>query len=56
MYSVGLLDAGHGSFAVPADIGLSQYPIVDISDEPFDGDPTHSSVSMVRGTIEPDGG
>lgn len=56
MYSVGLLDAEHGSFAVPADIDLSQYPIVDISDEPFDGDPTHSSVSMVRGTIGAVGG
>ncbi|MBG6225432.1 hypothetical protein IWX63_002004 [Arthrobacter sp. CAN_A2] len=51
MYSVGLLEADHGSFTVPADIDLAQYPIVDISDEPFDGDPAHSSVSMVRGTI-----
>ncbi|MHA7283210.1 anti-sigma factor domain-containing protein [Arthrobacter sp. TMS2-4] len=51
MYSVGLLETEHGSFAVPEDIDLAKYPIVDISDEPFDGDPTHSSVSMVRGTI-----
>lgn len=51
MYSVGLLETEHGRFAVPEDIDLTKYPIVDISDEPFDGDPTHSSVSMVRGTI-----
>lgn len=51
MYSVGLLETEHGSFAVPEDIDLAKYPIVDISDEPFDGDPSHSSVSMVRGTI-----
>ncbi|MHA7240395.1 anti-sigma factor domain-containing protein [Arthrobacter sp. TMS1-12-1] len=56
MYSIGLLEADHGSFAVPADIDLAQYPIVDISDEPFDGNPTHSSVSMVRGTIGAVGG
>ncbi|WP_247827325.1 anti-sigma factor domain-containing protein [Arthrobacter antioxidans] len=56
MYSVGLMEADHGSFAVPADIDLARYPIVDVSDEPFDGDPTHSSVSMVRGTIGAVGG
>lgn len=51
MYSIGLMDGDRGSFAVPADIDLAQFPIVDVSDEPFDGNPTHSSVSMVRGTI-----
>ena len=56
MYSVGLLEAEQGSFVVPADIDLAKYPIVDVSDEPFDGDPTHSSVSMVRGTIGAVGG
>ncbi|WP_434994739.1 anti-sigma factor domain-containing protein [Arthrobacter sp. Ld5] len=56
MYSVGLLETEHGTFAVPEDIDLAEYPIVDVSDEPFDGDPTHSSVSMVRGTIGSVGG
>jgi hypothetical protein len=51
MYSVGLMDADHASFAVPADIDLARYPIVDVSDEPLDGNPAHSSISMVRGTI-----
>lgn len=51
MYSIGLMDGDRGSFAVPADIDLAQFPIVDVSDEPFDGDPAHSSVSMVRGII-----
>ncbi|MFJ6000639.1 anti-sigma factor domain-containing protein [Arthrobacter sp. NPDC092385] len=52
MYSVGLMDGDHGRFTVPAAIDLAQFPIVDVSDEPFDGDPSHSSVSMVRGTIQ----
>ncbi|MHA7279745.1 anti-sigma factor domain-containing protein [Arthrobacter sp. MDT2-2] len=52
MYSVGLMDADQASFAVPADIDLARYPIVDISDEPLDGNPAHSSISMVRGTIQ----
>jgi hypothetical protein len=52
MYSIGLMEGDSGSFAVPADIDLAQFPIVDISDEPFDGNPTHSSVSMIRGTVE----
>ncbi|RJT76206.1 anti-sigma factor [Arthrobacter cheniae] len=52
MYSIGLMEGDSGSFAVPTDIDLAQFPIVDISDEPFDGNPAHSSVSMIRGTVE----
>lgn len=52
MHSIGLLEGERGSFAVPADIDLTQFPIVDVSDEPLDGNPAHSGVSMVRGTID----
>ena len=40
-----------GRFEVPAGLELPTYPIVDVSDEPVDGNPAHSSVSIVRGTL-----
>ncbi|MHA7208393.1 anti-sigma factor [Arthrobacter sp. MDT1-65] len=52
MYSIGILDGDHGTFDVPGAIDLRQFPVVDVSDEPLDGDPTHSGVSVVRGTID----
>lgn len=52
MYSIGILDGDHGTFDVPDAIDLRQFPVVDVSDEPLDGDPTHSGVSVVRGTID----
>ena len=36
---------------LPAGISLADYPVVDISAEPYDGDPTHSTDSVVRGTL-----
>jgi hypothetical protein len=40
-----------GSFALPEGLDLSTYDLVDVSDEPLDGDPTHSGVSLLRGTL-----
>lgn len=51
MVSLGLLEGSSGRFAVPAGIDLSAYPVVDVSEEPFDGDATHSGNSIVRGTL-----
>ena len=39
-------------FAIPAGVDVGDFPIVDVSLEPFDGDPTHSGDSIVRGQIE----
>jgi hypothetical protein len=36
---------------LPAGISLADYPVVDISAEPYDGDPKHSTDSVVRGTL-----
>lgn len=36
---------------LPAGVSLADYPVVDISAEPYDGDPTHSTDSVVRGTL-----
>jgi hypothetical protein len=51
MVSLGTLADGSGSFTVPAGIDTSQYRTVDISDEPPDGNPAHSGISLVRGTF-----
>jgi hypothetical protein len=52
MISLGALDAaGRGTFQIPADLVEEGYVIVDVSLEEKDGDPTHSRVSVVRGTL-----
>ena len=51
MISLGSLDQGKGEFTVPGDISTQEYRTVDISDEPPDGNPTHSGISMVRGSF-----
>ena len=40
-----------GRYAVPADVDVAAFPIVDVSVEPPDGLPTHSGVSVLRGTL-----
>jgi anti-sigma-K factor RskA len=49
MVSLGTLSDGNGSFTVPPGIDPQEYRVVDISDEPPDGNPAHSGVSLVRG-------
>jgi hypothetical protein len=51
MVSLGTLAAGTGSFTVPDDIDTWDYRTVDISDEPPDGNPAHSGISLIRGTF-----
>lgn len=51
MVALGTLSDGSGSFAVPAGISTQEYHIVDVSEEPPDGIPTHSGVSLVRGSF-----
>ena len=51
MVSLGVLDNDSGIFTIPAGIDLAQYPIVDISDQPYNGDPAHSADSIARGTL-----
>ena len=51
LISLGVMNADSGTFAVPAGLELADFPIVDVSDEPLDGNPAHSSVSIVRGTL-----
>ena len=51
LVSLGVMNSTSGTFPVPAGLDLSQYPVVDVSDEPMDGNPAHSTISIARGTL-----
>ena len=51
LISIGLLDGESGRFIIPDGVDLSQYPLVDVSAEPDDGDPQHSGDSILRGEL-----
>ncbi len=40
-----------GVFQIPADLDVAEFPVVDVSREPLDGNPAHSADSVVRGTL-----
>jgi anti-sigma-K factor RskA len=49
---LGTLDeSGRGWLTVPEDVTLDEFPVVDVSLEPDDGDPTHSGNSVLRGDV-----
>ncbi|WP_062524464.1 anti-sigma factor [Demequina rhizosphaerae] len=52
MVSLGFLTGDHAEFEIPAGYDVASFPIVDISVEPADGDPTHSGDSITRGILE----
>jgi hypothetical protein len=49
--SLGTLD-GTDRFTVPDGLTIDDFPLVDVSIEPIDGDPGHSSKSVLRGRLE----
>ncbi len=52
MIAVGTLGAGQSTvLPLPAGVSLADYPVVDISAEQYDGNPAHSTDSIVRGTL-----
>lgn len=51
LISLGTMASGEHVFALPAEVDLADFPIVDVSLEPVDGDPLHSGDSIVRGTL-----
>jgi len=54
MYSLGVLpESGSGTYPLPTLLadGLDGFTIVDVSIEPYDGNPEHSRISEVRGTL-----
>ena len=52
MVPVGVARAGTVTFELPRGLDLARFPIVDVSAEPLDGDPTHSGVSVARGVLD----
>lgn len=52
LVSLGVLDGTEGRFDVPDGLDLAQFPVVDVSEEHFDGDPSHSGDSVVRGPLD----
>ena len=52
LVSLGVLAGSQGSFTVPDGLDLTDFAVVDVSDEPFDGDPAHSGDSVVRGILD----
>ncbi|WP_457946021.1 anti-sigma factor [Pseudarthrobacter sp. alpha12b] len=53
MVSLGVLADDTGTFTVPAGIDLAQYPIVDVSNQAYNGNPAHSDDSVARGKLNP---
>ena len=54
MYTLGVLpDDGRASYPLPPELAgqLQNFPIVDVSIEPYDGNPAHSRESQVRGIL-----
>jgi hypothetical protein len=51
LVSLGVLDGAEGAFDLPPGRDIGEFPVVDVSDEPYDGDPAHSGDSIVRGTL-----
>lgn len=51
LVSVGLLVGNEGTFDLPDGLDLDELVLVDVSREPFDGDPAHSGDSIVRGRL-----
>ncbi|WP_299039451.1 anti-sigma factor [uncultured Pseudokineococcus sp.] len=53
LLSLGALADGHGVFTVPPGaLGEGRQVQVDVSEEPLDGQPTHSGASLARGPLE----
>jgi hypothetical protein len=53
MVAIGTLNPGQeGTFTLPAGMAVTDFPVVDVSVEHFDGDAGHSTVSVVRGQLQ----
>ena len=53
LIALGALPAGSiGTFTIPSGLSIDDYPVVDISLESYDGDPSHSKNSLMRGELQ----
>ena len=51
LVSLGMLHGTSGRFTVPAGLDVHRFRLVDVSDEPRDGNPAHSGNSIIRGAL-----
>ena len=51
LVSLGVLEGSEGTFEVPNGVDVDEFNLVDVSEEPQDGDPAHSGDSIVRGPL-----
>lgn len=51
LVSLGVVRGTEGTFTVPDGLDLSRYDLVDVSSEPYDGNPEHSGDSIMRGRL-----
>jgi anti-sigma-K factor RskA len=52
LMSLGVVQGGDTAvFELPPGLDLGEYPVVDVSIEPLDGNPAHSGVSVARGEL-----
>ncbi|MGW6318904.1 anti-sigma factor [Streptomyces sp. NPDC055099] len=52
LIAVGVLGPdGTATLPLPQGVDLSGYPVVDVSDQAYDGNPAHSGKSVVRGSL-----
>jgi hypothetical protein len=52
MVPVGVVHSGRNDVVLPSGLDLGEFPLVDVSVEPLDGNPAHSGVSVVRGELD----
>jgi hypothetical protein len=53
LVALGALPAGAiGTFTVPPGLSIADFPLIDISLESYDGDPSHSKKSLMRGELQ----
>lgn len=53
MVAIGTLNPGQeATFDLPAGMAVTDFPVVDVSVEHFDGDAGHSAISVVRGQLQ----
>lgn len=51
LVSLGTMSGARTEFAIPDGLDLTDYVVVDVSREDFDGNPSHSGDSIVRGVL-----
>lgn len=51
LVSLGIVRGSTGTFTIPDGLDLARYDLLDVSEEPFDGNPTHSGDSILRGKL-----